>query len=343
MTYTRTLAFACAVVAMLGAPLLQSSAEAQGRRGLPQTTGGGGGGRAGDGGSGRAGGGGGGRATPAPRTGRRQAAPPTRSGGRRVAPAPRAGNRGRVGPRRTGRVAVPPRRGGVVIGAYYRPLYYSSFYSPFYSRVYDPYYYGGYSYYGAYSAYGANRSYRPDSALRLQVSPRETEVFVDGYYAGTVNEYDGIFQRLRLEPGEYEMTLYLPGHRTVTQQLLLQPDKTLRLRHEMIPLGPNDSPEPRPDATAESSSRDVSATDPGRLNGDASFGAIAVRVQPADADVLIDGERWEGPSNDEALVLEIAPGPHRVKVRKNGYRGYATQIDVQAGETAPINVSLPRE
>ena len=324
MTYIRTLAFACAMVAMLGAPLLQSSAQAQGRRGLPQTTGGGGGS---------------GRATPAPQTGRREAAPPTRSGGRRVAPAPRAGNRGRVGPRRTGRVSIPPRRGGVVFGAYYRPMYYSSFYS----RVYDPYYYGGYSaYYSGYSGYGG-RIYRPDSALRLQVTPRETEVFVDGYYAGTVNEYDGIFQRLRLEPGEYEMKLYLPGYQSVMQQVLLQPDKTLRIKHEMIPLGQNDSPEPRPEATVESSPRDVSATDSGRLNRDASFGAIAVRVQPADADVLIDGERWEGPSNDEALVLEIAPGTHRVEVRKDGYRGYATQIDVQAGETAPINVSLPRE
>jgi hypothetical protein len=243
-----------------------------------------------------------------------------------------------AGPRRTVRVAVPPRRRGVVIGASYRPLYYSSLYRPYYSRFYNPYYYGGYSYYGA-----ANRHDRQDSALRLQVSPRETEVFVDGYYAGTVNEYDGIFQRLRLEPGEYEMKLSLPGYRTVTQHLLLQPDKTLRIRHEMILLGPNDSPEPRPDATVESSTGDVSATDSRRLNGDASFGAIAVRVQPADADVLIDGERWEGTSDDEALVLEIAPGPHRVEVRKNGYRGYATEVDVQAGETAPINVSLPRE
>jgi hypothetical protein len=239
---------------------------------------------------------------------------------------------------------VAPRRSGVVIGAYYRPLYYSSFYSPFYSRIYDPYYYGGYSgYYSGYSGYGAGRIYRPDAALRLQVSPRETEVFVDGYYAGTVNEYDGIFQRLRLDAGEYEVTLYLPGYRTVTQQLLLRPDRTFRIKHEMIPIGPNDSPEPRPAATDQSSIRDVSARDTGRVNGDASFGAIAVRAQPADAEVFIDGERWEGPSDDEALVLEIAPGTHRVEVRKNGYRGYATQIDVQAGETAPINVSLPRE
>lgn len=186
MTRARTLAFALAVVAMLGAPLLQHSAEAQER------------------------------------------------GGGRGAPAPRPGSRTAAGPRRGTRV-VMPRRGSVVIGAYYRPLYYSSFYSPFYDRFYDPWFPSGY---GGYAGYGAGQFYGPEPALRLQVSRRATEVFVDGYYVGTVDDFDGIFQRLRLAPGEYELTLYLPGYQTVTQQLLLQPDRTLRLKHVMVPLAP---------------------------------------------------------------------------------------------------------
>ena len=302
MTHTRTLAFALAVVAMLGAPLLQHNAEAQGR--------------------------GGGQAAPA------------RPGGR-VAPAPRPGNRAAAGPRRGTRV-VMPRRGSVVIGAYYRPLYYSSFYSPFYNR-YDPWFPYGYS---GYAGYGAGQFYGPESALRLQVSPRATEVFVDGYYAGTVDDFDGIFQRLRLASGEYELTLYLAGYQTVTQQLLLQPDRTLRLKHVMVPLAPTDPPEPRPVATGPRPTPELPAPTGGRSSGadlDVSFGEIAIRVQPADADVLIDGERWEGPANGEALVLQIAPGPHRIEVRRDGYRGYTAQIDVRAGQTTPINVSLPRQ
>lgn len=50
-------------------------------------------------------------------------------------------------------------------------------------------------------------AYPPDSSLRLQVSPKETEVFVDGYYAGTVDDFDGMFQRLHLERGEHEVAL----------------------------------------------------------------------------------------------------------------------------------------
>ena len=331
MTHPRTLALALAVVAMLGAPILQPSAEAQGRGGGRGATDSRGGGRTG------------GRAGLAPRT-----------GGRRVAPAPRPASRAAGAPQRGGRVVAPrrggrvvaPRRGGVVIGGYYQPRFYPSFYSPFYNRFYSPFYSPWSPYrYGGYAGYRAGQFYGPQSALRLQVSPRNTEVFVNGYYTGIVDDFDGIFQRLRLESGEYELALYLPGHQTVTQQLLLSPDRTLSVKHVMVPLGPTDPPAPRPVATGLQPSRELPApaAGGGGADLDVSFGAITIRVQPADAEVLIDGERWEGPANDEALILQIAPGPHRIEVRKEGYRGYTTQIDVRAGHTAPINVSLPRQ
>ena len=81
----------------------------------------------------------------------------------------------------------------------------------------------------------------------------------------------------------------------------------------------------------------------GVVRGDSNFGAIAIRVQPADAEVRIDGERWEGPQDDEALVVQVAPGTHRIEVRKDGYRSYTAEVTVTAAETSPINVSLPRE
>ena len=51
---------------------------------------------------------------------------------------------------------------------------------------------------------------------------------------------------------------------------------------------------------------------------------------------------WEGTSGDERLVVQLAPGPHRVEVRKDGYRVFATDVNVRPGETAPLNVSLSR-
>jgi hypothetical protein len=261
------------------------------------------------------------------------------------------GNRGGGGGggRSAGPVHVAPSRGVVVTGAYYRPLYYDPF---FYDPFWYPYRYGWYPPY-AY-AYGYPPGYYDDSAsVRLQVTPRETEVFVDGYYAGTADSFDGMFQRLHLAPGEHDVTLYLEGHRSVTQKILLEPRGDFRIRHTMVAVAPGDTPDPRPtvqprpnrqrrpDAAAEATGSAPQA--PTEARGAASFGAIAIRVQPADAEVLIDGERWEGPATDEALVVQIAPGAHRIEVRKDGYRSYTAQIDVSAGQTSPINISLPRQ
>lgn len=76
-------------------------------------------------------------------------------------------------------------------------------------------------------------AYDVSSSLRLQAEPREAEVYIDGYYAGTVDEFDGVFQRLRIEPGEHEIELYLPGHRSFQRKLYLQPGRTFRIHHTM--------------------------------------------------------------------------------------------------------------
>jgi len=188
--------------------------------------------------------------------------------------------------------------------------------------------------------------------VRLQVTPRETEVFVDGYLAGRVDDFDGTFQRLRLEPGGHELALYLEGHRTVRERVRLASGADVRVRHVMQPLAPGEPNEPRPEPT-----RPVPAAQPptgtvqyeppetteNRPPDAAGFGAVSIRVQPADAAVFIDGERWEGPRDDETLVVQVTPGTHRIEIRKEGYRSYTAEVGVTAAETAPVNISLPRQ
>jgi hypothetical protein len=239
-------------------------------------------------------------------------------------------------------------RATVVVGPryYYRPYIYDPWDPWFYpyGYWYPPSYYGGY--------------YDAGAALRLQVTPRQTEVFIDGYYAGVVDDFDGTFQRLRLTPGEHELQLFLPGTRPFTQRIYLQPGNTFRVRHTMEPLQPGDPQPVRPSSTGP-----VQGPPPGPARPpmrpqdrgprgrapidregprDADYGTVAIRVRPADADVLIDGERWEGPSGDERLIVQLAPGPHRIEVRKDGYRGYTTEVTVRGGETSPLNVALAR-
>ena len=72
----------------------------------------------------------------------------------------------------------------------------------------------------------------------------------------------------------------------------------------------------------------------------AGYGTLAIRVQPGDADVMIDGEKWRGPAEQDRLMVEVSEGSHTVQNSKSGYRTYVTDVQVRRGETAPLNVSL---
>src|SRR5262245_66670966 len=60
------------------------------------------------------------------------------------------------------------------------------------------------------------------ASLRVQVTPRDTEVFIDNYYAGGVDDFDGLFQRLHVDPGAHDITLWRQGYRTVRQRIYIQ-------------------------------------------------------------------------------------------------------------------------
>jgi hypothetical protein len=222
---------------------------------------------------------------------------------------------------------------------------------------YGPYPYASYPYFPYYGYYG--------SALRLQVVQREAEVFIDGYYAGKVDNFDGTFQRLNLSPGQHNLELFMPGHRSYTQKIYVQPGSTFRVQHQMEPLGAGEpepvrpvSPEPPPGASARNErpgpyerptnrgpQRNPAprASDRG-ANTESEFGSLVLRVQPGeDVAVTIDGTRWEGAQEGDRLVVELGAGTHTVEIRKDGYRAYITDITIHRGETTPLNVALTRQ
>jgi len=255
----------------------------------------------------------------------------------------------------------------VFVGGYYYPSLYRA------SLFYDPWYYGyGYYGYGPYyqvqiPIYGRGRGYGYDrsGSVRLQVSPRQSEVFVDGYYAGTVDDFDGVFQRLNIESGEHEVQVYLAGYRSFTQRFYLQPGKTFNIKHTMEPLRPGETATPPPDPVAGAGPRDDNGGRGiargagrgargegagrgegrgGRAGGPSEgFGSLSLRVQPADAEVLIDGEPWRGSLDNGALVLQLGAGTHHVEIRKDGYRSYLTDIPFANGQTRTLNVALTKQ
>jgi len=87
--------------------------------------------------------------------------------------------------------------------------------------------------YDTYGTYGY-----PTGELRLQVKPRDAQVFIDGSYAGTVDQFDGIFQSLRLEDGEYQVEIVLPGYEPLDFDVRILPGEKVTYRGELFPERP---------------------------------------------------------------------------------------------------------
>ncbi|HSL22854.1 MAG TPA: PEGA domain-containing protein [Vicinamibacterales bacterium] len=83
-------------------------------------------------------------------------------------------------------------------------------------------------------------------SVRVQAHPREAQVFVDGYYVGIVDDFDGAFQRLKIPPGGHEIVLHLAGFRNASHRIYVQPRATFRLRARLEALPPGTPPAPRP-------------------------------------------------------------------------------------------------
>jgi hypothetical protein len=235
------------------------------------------------------------------------------------------------------------------------PVIVSGYYYGYPRWSYDPWYqWGPYGY--PYPPYGYGFRDELTTSVKLEIEPREAEVFVDGYRAGVVDDFDGIFQRLRLRPGGHDITIYLDGYRTIHQNIYLSSgaDRKIRLTMERLREGERMEAPPEPSEPVELEGDRIDDRPPGPMprrpgagrtaeREDAQqrrFGTLSIRVLPSDAEVFVDGERWTTPSGSERLTVELAEGRHRLEVRKSGFTTYSEEILIRRGATLTVNVSL---
>jgi len=144
---------------------------------------------------------------------------------------------------------------------YYSPWYYSR-YSPYYysgfgagmwglAYIWDPFWFGpGYGYGGpwgygdpdpGYGGGGGGYAGGNDSddedygqgALRIKVKPREAKVIVDGTFAGTVDDFDGNFQKLRLDQGAHKVELQADGYEPLRFDVLIVEGQTVTYKGQL--------------------------------------------------------------------------------------------------------------
>ena len=238
----------------------------------------------------------------------------------------------------------------------YRPRYrypsYGFYHRPWgYGYGYSPYYYSGYygyepSYYRRGRGYGY---YRDNGSLRIIVEPVKTRVYVDGYYAGVVDDFDGILQRLNVPPGRHDITLRLEGYRTQHFRVYVPVDQTIKIHYDMVRgsgEATSDQFMSRPDADYAriedrgSEDEDRWRDDRRYDDRDADTGTVRIQVRPGDASVYVDGEfRGSGRSSG---TLRLREGRHRIEVVRPGYRTLEREIDVRAGRTTDVDFDLER-
>lgn len=115
--------------------------------------------------------------------------------------------------------------------------------APFVFGAGAPLYYGGmgaYSYgYGGYPyGYGAGYEVRTYGGVRIDVPQLDAEVYVDGYYAGIVDDFDGTFQQVNLEPGPHRIEVRAAGFEPVSFEVNSEPGRTITYRAALRPLAP---------------------------------------------------------------------------------------------------------
>jgi len=179
----------------------------------------------------------------------------------RAVETPRANNRNEVGR------AVPR---GNVSAPHYDQHYDQRYYPRYSPRVYAPRVYGPRSYYrpyvfrprfsigfGIYAGYPVPYTYSypypipvygygapraevmitPGTTayggVALEITPYDADVFVDGQYAGKVQDFDGTTQPLTLAAGTHRIEIQAPGYQPMTVDVGIQPGQVVPYRGDL--------------------------------------------------------------------------------------------------------------
>ena len=174
------------------------------------------------------------------------------------------------------------------------------------------------------------------SSIKLDVTPKDAALYVDRYYAGTVDDFSGFFRQLTLPAGPHVVEIRKSGYHTLVIEVDLQPGQTITYKRTMEPV------EPSVGASAEAPlpPTEPPAGDPEQfiqIPGDVRFD-----VTPKDAEVYADGY-YAGIAADfsgSSQHLVLTPGQHHIQLRARGYETVEFDVMIQPGQTIDYRTSL---
>ncbi|MGH9410465.1 MAG: PEGA domain-containing protein [Vicinamibacterales bacterium] len=122
---------------------------------------------------------------------------------------------------------------------FYGPIYYPFFTGfglgtyPYFDPMNDLYGGSGDPYnYGA-GSYSTSQNSADEGSLKLKVKPRDAKVYVDGYLVGTVDNFDGAFQKLPLTAGRHKIRVEAPGYQADEFDAVITPQQTVTFEGDL--------------------------------------------------------------------------------------------------------------
>ncbi len=221
--------------------------------------------------------------------------------------------------------------------------------------------------YGVYGGYGRGYGSADDQgALDLDIWPGDTQVWLDGQYIGTVDDFDGFPTYLWLEKGTYDLVFYRDGYQTLARQYSIYPGLTIDVGDRLVP-GPSVRPEDLPTKThvrrdtrvedereraeridrdrgryGDDDSRDSDDDRAIAPSGDDEQGRLILSIEPDDASVYLDG-KFIGTAEEISRLhrgLVVDAGQHRISVVRPGRRGSEQTVTVRPGAEQEIEIQL---
>jgi hypothetical protein len=217
-----------------------------------------------------------------------------------------------------------------------------------YGAPYGAYGYPGYGYPGAVGVGPA--------AIDTDISPDEAIVRLDGEEVGTVDDYDGTWDELAVEPGKHTLEFEAPGRQTLRVAIDAKPGLHYRIAYK---LKKGDGVDPASERMSAQSLPEPPMPPPGtmaRPGDDDGYergprpgpsaglkgGFLKIDVAPGDAAVYLDGEFLARADELAGLhgAVPVAEGEHRVEVVRPGYATQEMTVQVERGRSAEVKVDL---
>ena len=175
------------------------------------------------------------------------------------------------------------------------------------------------------------------SNIKLDVSPKDAALHVDGYYAGVVGDFGGFFHQLTLSAGPHHVEIRKAGYHTLVLDVNLQAGQTITYKRTMEPVQPTEVAPEEPPVLSEG------------ITGDPEQflripGSMRFDVTPKNAEVYADGY-YAGLVDDfdgAAQRLILTPGPHHIELRTTGYETLAFDVTIEPGQTVDYRTKLER-